>query len=96
MFGKVDYNKDIFWTLLKMDKRIIMIYSGHFLNWTREKLSQRTRKLIIMHEELHSSDDVYRLVVTRKLDGKGLTSIEKCEDVATQKYEKNIQTRAKS
>ena len=39
-------------------------YSGPFLKWTRDErkqMDQRTRKLMIMHKELHPRDDVDRL-----------------------------------
>ena len=53
-------------------------YLGPFLKWTREDLKQmdqRTRKLITMHKALHPRDNVDRLYVSRKGEGRGLTSI---------------------
>ena len=54
-------------------------YSGPFLKWTRDELrqmDQRTRKLMTMHKELHPRDDVDRLYVPRKEEGRGLASVE--------------------
>ena len=59
-------------------------YSGLFLKWTREELkqiSQRTRKLMIMHKALHPRDDVDRLYVSRK-EGRELTSTEDSIDAS--------------
>ena len=58
---------------------ILVRYSGPFLKWTREELKQidqRTRKLMTMHKALHPRDDVDRLHVLRKEEGRGLASIE--------------------
>ena len=44
-------------------------YLGSFLKWTREELQQmdqRTRKLMVMPEALHSRDDIDTLYVSRK------------------------------
>ena len=57
---------------------LLVRYSGPFLKWTREELqhiSQRTRKLMTMHKTLHSRDDIDRLKVLRKEEGRGLTCI---------------------
>ena len=54
-------------------------YSGPFLKWTIEELKQmdqRTRKLMMMHKALHPWEDIDRLYVSRKEDGRGLASIE--------------------
>ena len=54
-------------------------YSGPFLKWTRDELKQidqRIRKLMTMHKLLHPRDDVDRLYVSRKEEGRGLTNIE--------------------
>ena len=48
-------------------------YSGSFLKWTRDELKlmeQRTRKLMTMHTALHPRNDVDRLYVSRKEDGR--------------------------
>ena len=58
-------------------------YSEPFLKWTRDELKQmdqRTRKLMTMHEALHTRDDVDRLYVSRKEGGRGLASIEDSVD----------------
>ena len=49
-------------------------YSGPFLKWTRDELKQmdqRTRKLMTMHKALHPRDDIDRLYVSRKEEGRG-------------------------
>ena len=71
-------------------------YSGQFLKWTREKLKQmdqRTRKLMTMHKALHPSDDVDRLYVSRKEEGRGLTSTEDSVDASLQRLQDYIQKR---
>ena len=58
---------------------LLVRYSGPFLKRTREELKQmdqRTRKLMTMHKALHPRDNVDRLYVSRKEEGKGLASIE--------------------
>ena len=53
-------------------------YSVPFLKWTSEELqqmNQRARKLVIIHMALHPRDDTDRLYVSRKEEGRGLTSI---------------------
>ena len=53
-------------------------YSGPFLKWTRDELKQmdqRIRKIMTMHKSLHPRDDVDRLYVSRKEEGRGLASI---------------------
>ena len=65
-------------------------YSGPFLKWTREELKQmdqRTRKLMTMHKALHPRDDVDRLYVSRKEEGRGLASIEDSVDASIQRLE---------
>ena len=52
-------------------------YSGPYLKWTREDLKQmdqRTGKLMTMHKALHPRDDVERLYVSRKEEGRGPSS----------------------
>ena len=69
-------------------------YSGPFLEWTREELKQmdqRTRKLMTPHKALRSRDDVDRLYVSRKEEGRGLASIEDSVDALIQRLEDNIQ-----
>ena len=46
--------------------KYLVRYSGPFLKWTRDELTQmdrRTRKLMTMHKALHPRDDVDRLYV---------------------------------
>ena len=69
-------------------------YSGPFLKWTREELKQidqRTRKLMTMHKALHPRDDVDRLYVSRKQEGRGLASIEDSVDASIQWHEDCIE-----
>ena len=68
-------------------------YSGPFLKRIREELQridQRTRKLMTMHNALHASDDVDRLYVSRKEGGRGLTGIEDSVDASIQRLEDYI------
>ena len=61
-------------------------YSGQFLKWTREKLKQmdqRTRKLMTMHKALHHREDVDKLYVSRREEGRGLTSTENWNHIDT-------------
>ena len=54
-------------------------YPGPFVKWTREELKQvdrRKRKLMTMHKALHPRDDVDKLYVSRKEEGRGLASNE--------------------
>ena len=60
-------------------------YSGPFLEWNRDELKQmdqRTRKLMTMHKGLYPRDDVDRLYVSRKEEGRGLASIEDSFDAS--------------
>ena len=69
-------------------------YSGPFLKWTREELTQmdqRTRKLMTMHKALHPRDDVDRQYVSRKEGGRGLASIENSVDASIQRLEDYIE-----
>ena len=69
-------------------------YSGRFLKWTRDELKQmdqRTRKLMTMHKALHRRDDVDRLYVSRKEEGRGLASIEDSVDASLQRLKDYIQ-----
>ena len=69
-------------------------YSGPFLKWTRDELrqmDQRTRKLMTMHKALHPRDDVDRLYVPRKEEGRGLASIEGTVDTSIQRLEDYIE-----
>ena len=62
-------------------------YLGPFLKWTREELrqmDQRTRKLMTMHKALNPKDNVDRLSVPRKEEGRGLASIEDSVDTSIQ------------
>ena len=49
-------------------------------------MDQRTRKLITMHKVLYPRDDVDRLYVSRKVEGRGLASV----DVSIQQLEDYI------
>ena len=54
-------------------------HSGPFLKWKRgeiRQMDQSTKKLIMIHKALHPRDDIDRLYVSRKEEGKELTSIE--------------------
>ena len=69
-------------------------YSGSFLKWTREELKQmdqRTRKQMTMHKALHPRDDVDRLYVSRKAEGRRLASIEDTVDASIQWLEDYIE-----
>ena len=62
-------------------------YSGPFLKWTRgelKQMDQRTRKQMTMHKALHPRDNVDRLYVSRKEEGRGLASIEDSIDASIQ------------
>ncbi len=52
-------------------------------------MDQRTRKLMTMHIALHPKDDVDRLYVSRKEEGRRLASIEDSDD-ASNHDSKNI------
>ena len=54
-------------------------------------MDQRTRKLMTIHKALHPRDDVYRLYVSRKEGGRGLTSIEDSVDASIQQLEDFIE-----
>ena len=73
-------------------------YSGPFLKTAREELKQmdqRTRKVMTMHNTLHPRYDVGRLYVSRKEEGRGLTSIEDSADASIQRLEDYIEKRGK-
>ena len=59
-------------------------YSGPFLKWTRklQKMNQRTRKHLVMHNALHPRDDVDRMYVSRKEGRRGLVSIQDSIDAS--------------
>ena len=72
----------------------LVIYSGPFIKWTRDELTQmdqRTRKLMTMHKASHPRDDVDRLYVSRKEGGRGLVSIEDSVDASIQRLEDYIE-----
>ena len=52
----------------------------NFIKWTKKK----TRKLMTMHMALHPSDDVDRLYVSRKKEGRGLANVEDSVDASIQ------------
>ena len=69
-------------------------YSGPFLKWARDELKQmdqRTRKLMTMHKALHPRDDMDRLYVPKKDEGRGLASIEDSVDISIQRLEDYIE-----
>ena len=69
-------------------------YSGPFLKWTRDELTQmdqRTRRLMTMLKALHPRDDVDRLYVSRKEGGRGLASSEDSVDASIQRLEDYIE-----
>ena len=71
-------------------------YSEPFMKWTWEELkeiNQRTRKLISIHKALHPRDDVDWLYVSRKEEGRGLTSIDGTVDTPIQRLEDYIEKR---
>ena len=73
----------------------IVRYSGPFLKWTRDELTQidqRNGKLRTMHKALHPRDDVDRRYVSRKERGRrGLASIEDSVDASIQRLEGYIE-----
>ena len=72
----------------------LVSYSGPFVKWTGEELKQmdqRTRKLMTMHKALHPRDNVGRLYVSRKEEGRGLASIEDSVDASIQRLEDYIE-----
>ena len=54
-------------------------------------MDQRTRKLMTMHKALHPRDNVDRLYVSRKEEGRGLASIEGSVDASIQRLKDYIQ-----
>ena len=51
----------------------VLRYSTPFLSWTKTELQSidgKTRKLLIMHNGLHSRSDVDRLYIPRKVGGR--------------------------
>ena len=69
-------------------------YSGPFVKWTREELKQMDqirRKIMILHKALHPRDDVDRLYVSIKEEGKELASIEDNVDASIQRLEDYIE-----
>ena len=54
-------------------------------------MDQRTRKLMTMHKALHPRNDVDRLYVPRKEEGRGFASIEDSVDTSIQRLEDNIE-----
>ena len=64
----------------------VMRYLASFINWTREELrvlDRGTRKSLNMYNALHPRDSVARLYLPRKIEGRGLISIEDCVDQAS-------------
>ena len=54
-------------------------------------MDQRTRKLMTMHKALHLRDDVDRLYVSRKEEGRGLVSIKDSVDASIQRLEDYVE-----
>ena len=50
-------------------------------------MDQRTRKLMTLHNTLHPRDDIDRLYVSRKEEGRGLAGIEESIDASIQRLE---------
>ena len=72
----------------------LVIYSGPFLEWTRDELKQMdqsTRELMTMPKALHLRDDVDSLCVPRKKGGRGLASIEDSVGTSIQRLEDYIE-----
>ena len=72
-------------------------YSGPSLKSTRvelQQMDQRTRKLMTVHKALHPRDDVDRLYVPRKEEGRGLTSNEDSIDITTRRLHKKAWKKA--
>ena len=66
--------------------------------WTREKLwqmDQRTRKLMTMHQTLHTRDDMDSLYVSRKDGGRRLANIEDSVDALIEELEDCTKKRKK-
>ena len=73
-------------------------YSESFLKWIREELEQidqKTRKLGTMHKALHPRDDGDGLFVSRKEEGRRLTSTEDSIGVSIQRLEVYIEKRGR-
>ena len=58
-------------------------------------MDQRTRKLLTIHKTLHSSDDVYRLFVSRSEVGRRHANVEDSVDALIQRLEDDMQKRGK-
>ena len=54
-------------------------------------MDPRIRKLMTMHKALHPRDDIDRLYVSRKEEGRGLASIEDSVDASIQRLEDYIE-----
>ena len=68
-------------------------YCGPLRKWTRDELKQidqRTRNLMKTHKAIHPRDDVDRLYVSKKEEGRGLASIEDSVDSLIQRLEDYI------
>ena len=95
---KVTWNQTILQEPCKRDKYRVsppVRYSGPFLKGIQEELkqmNQRTRKLMTMHKALHPRNDADGLYISRKEEGRGLTSIEESVDTSIQWFEDYIET----
>ena len=70
----------ILWTIPKVDER----------RTSTNGAEKKKKKLLTMHKVLHPRDGVYKLYVSKKEKGRGLTSIEDTIDASTQRLEDNI------
>ena len=69
-------------------------YSRVFIKWTTgelKQLDQRTIKIMTMHKALHPRDDVDRLYVSRKEEGRGIASIEDDVDASIRQLKDYIE-----
>ena len=62
-------------------------FSGSFVKWTREEANGLKKKE--MHMALHPGDDVDKLYVLKKEEGRGLASIEGSVGTSIQRLEDN-------
>ena len=77
-------------------RNLIVRYSGPFLKWTKEELKQmdqNTKKLMRIHKALHPRDDVARLYVSRKEEGRSFGCTENSVDTSIQLLEEYIAKR---
>ena len=56
-------------------------------------MDQRTKKLMTIHKALHTRDDIDKLYVSRKEEGRGIASNEDSVDASIKRLEDNIEKR---